>query len=233
MISYVIGLVISGSVAAAAPVEQAQPSAATPPAPVPEPPAPAVQSPVPAPPPAPVAGASLVLPMGTEVPMKTLRELSSKRSRQGDRFDLVVSEDVVLDGHVVIPLGSRGIGEVTRLEPKGAFGKSGKLETRLLYVSVGNSRIRLDGSAADRGKSGTGATVATAVFVGIASAFVTGTSAVIPEGSTMIGYVDRDIPILLQRTATPPPAPIVVPATPALTAAASGGTSRKRKFRRS
>ncbi|MGS1018096.1 hypothetical protein [Allosphingosinicella humi] len=135
--------------------------------------------------------------------MKTLRELSSKHSRQGDRFDLVVSEDVLVNGHVVIPKGSRGIGEISRLEPKGAFGKSGKLETRLLYVAVGNTRIRLDGQAADRGKSGTGATVATAIFAGVAAAFVTGTSATIPSGSSMIGYTDRDLPIVLRPISSP------------------------------
>ena len=132
--------------------------------------------------------------------MKTLRELSSKHDRQGDRFDLVVTEDVLVDGHVVIPRGSRAVGEITRLVPKGAWGKSGKLETRLLYVAVGNSRIRLDGQSSDRGKSGTGATVATAVLAGVAAAFVTGTSAVIAEGTTMVGYVDRDLPLALQPT---------------------------------
>ena len=167
-----------------------------------------------APAPAPVATVApampgLVLREGTEVPMRTLRALSSNTNRQGDRFDLTVSEDVLVDGHVVIPRGARGIGEITRLVPKGAFGKSGKLETRLLYVAVGNARIPVSGQAADRGKSGTGATVATAVLAGVASAFVTGTSARVPEGSTMIGYVSRDLPLVLE--APRPEAPIVVP----------------------
>lgn len=148
----------------------------------------------------PVTG-PLVLLAGTEVPMKTLTEVSSKHNRQGDRFELVVSEDVLVQGHVVIPRGARGVGEVTKLVPKGAFGKSGKLETRLLYVAVGNSRIRLDGRAADRGKSGTGATVVTAVAAGVFSAFVTGTSAVIPAQSTIIGYVERDMPLALKPVA--------------------------------
>lgn len=143
----------------------------------------------------------LVLQAGTEVPMKTLTEVSSKRNRQGDRFDLVVSEDVIVGGHVVIPRGSRGVGEVTRLVPKGAFGKSGKLEVRLLYVAVGNSRVRLDGRAADRGKSGTGATVATAVLAGLFSAFVTGTSAVLPADVTVVGFVERDVPLELKAVA--------------------------------
>ena len=210
LMNIAIGMLIAGGVSAAAQADQS-----TAPATDPAAPPPSYVTVIPAPP-----TSQLVLPMGTEVPMKTVRELSSKHNRQGDRFDLVVSEDVLLNGHVIIPRGSRGIGEITRLVPKGAFGKSGKLETRLLYVAVGNSRIRLDGSAADRGTSGTGATVATAVVAGVFSAFVTGTSAEIPEGSTMIGYVDRDIPILLQPVQAPPP-PVAVPAAPERNVSAS------------
>ena len=205
MASMITGMLMSAAVAAAAQADRSPPSATQP----------ALQPPALTARMAPVAESQLILPMGTEVPMKTVRELSSKRNRQGDRFDLIVSEDVFLNGYVIISRGSRGVGEITRLVPKGAFGKSGKLETRLLYVAVGNNRIRLDGSAADRGKSGTGATVATAVVAGVVSAFITGTSAHIPEGSTMIGYLDRDIPILLQQTSTTPPSPpLIRPAVP-------------------
>ncbi|PTQ13321.1 hypothetical protein CLG96_04260 [Sphingomonas oleivorans] len=140
----------------------------------------------------------MVLRAGTEVPMRTNGELSSKTNRQGDRFDLTVTEDVLVGPHIVIPRGARGIGEITRLIPKGAFGKSGKLELRLLYVEVGNARVRLDGRAGDRGRSGTGATVATAVLAGVFSAFVTGTSARLPSGSTLVGYVERDLPLVLR-----------------------------------
>lgn len=164
----------------------------------------------------------MVLAAGTEVPMKTIRELSSRTNRQGDRFDLVVSEDVLVDGHIVIPRGARGVGEIAKLVPKGSFGKSGKLETRLLYVAIGNHRIRLDGHAADRGKSGTGATVATAVFAGVASAFVTGTSAVIPIESTMVGYVDRDLSIVLQPAE--PVVPMLVPKAAVATPVPAAGS---------
>lgn len=148
---------------------------------------------------------AMVLRAGAEVPMKTLTELSSKTNRQGNRFELSVTEDVVVEGHVVIPRGSRGVGEIVRLVPKGAFGKSGKMDTVLLYVAVGNHRIQLDGRSGDRGKSGTGATVATAVLAGVASAFVTGTSARVPAGSTMIGYVEKDLPLVVQTAAQQTP----------------------------
>ncbi len=144
--------------------------------------------------------------------MTTTQELSSRTNRQGDRFELVVASDVIVDGHVVIPRGSRGVGEITLLRKKGAFGRSGKLETRVLHVNVGGMNIPLDGQCGDRGKSGTAATVATAIAAGVFSAFVTGTSAVIPTGSTMIGYIETDLPVQLAAP-VPAPGPLVVPAT--------------------
>ena len=49
-------------------------------------------------------------------------ELSSKRAEEGDSFSLSVVHDVVLGDHVVIPKGSRAVGEVTWKTGKGAFG---------------------------------------------------------------------------------------------------------------
>ncbi|HEY0314089.1 MAG TPA: hypothetical protein VGC56_16570 [Allosphingosinicella sp.] len=167
--------------------------------------------------PAPAAMAStgerLVLKSGTEVPMKTIAPLSSKVNRQGDRFDLVVAEDVRVNGALVIPRGSRGVGEITHLVHKGAFGRSGKLDTRVLYVTVGDTQVKLDGHAADKGKSGTAGTVAVAVVAGVFSAFVTGKSAVLPSGSTMMGYVQSDM--AMTAIAAPSASPIIPASAPA------------------
>ena len=86
--------------------------------------------------------------------MQTTGPLSSKRAQQGQRFDLEVSEDVRVDGLLVIPKGARGIGEVSRVVAKGVMGKAGKLEVRVMFVEVGGRRIRLDGKAQDKGASG-------------------------------------------------------------------------------
>jgi hypothetical protein len=146
---------------------------------------------------APVPGA-LVLRAGTPILMQTVVGLSSLTNREGDRFDLSVTEDVTVGGYTIIGRGARGIGEIAKLVPKGSFGKSGKLELRLLFVEAGDARIRLDGRAASRGRSGTAGTVVTAVLAGTFAAFVTGSSAVVPAGSAMTGFVDRDLPIFLQ-----------------------------------
>ena len=142
------------------------------------------------------AESPLVLRYGTRVPMKTVQPLSSKRAHQGQRFDLEVSEDIRVEGMLVIPKGARGVGEVSRAVPKGMMGRAGKLAVRVLFVEVGGQRIRLDGVAEDKGKSGAAPVALAAPLIGVSSAFFTGTSARIPAGAAINGYVFKDVPLV-------------------------------------
>ena len=152
-----------------------------------------------------------VLSEGTEIPMVTLTELTSRKTKVGQRFDLEVAEDVLLEGQVVIPRGSRAVGEVTRVVKKGMWGKSGKLDTQLLYVRVGNQQVRVNGKVGDRGKSGTAGVVGAVLVAPIVGFFVTGTSAVLPPRTVATGYLDADLPV--QFAGVVSPAPLIVPAT--------------------
>jgi hypothetical protein len=137
-----------------------------------------------------------VLRHGTKVPMQTVQPLSSKRARQGQRFDLEVSQEVRVDGLLVIPRGARGVGEVSRVVEKGMMGKPGKLEVRVMYVEVGGTRIRLDGKAKDKGASGAAGVIIATPLVGLGTAaFVKGKNAVIPAGSSIEGFVYQDVPL--------------------------------------
>lgn len=143
-----------------------------------------------------VAPPAPVLRQGTPVAMTTLAPLSSRRARQGQRFDLEVSDEIRVDGLLVIPKGARGVGEVSRVVTKGMMGKPGKLEVRVLYVEVGASRIRLDGKARDKGASGAAPVVLAAPLIGLSAAFFTGKSAVLPAGSPIEGVVFQDVPLV-------------------------------------
>lgn len=137
-----------------------------------------------------------VLRQGTPVAMKTLAPLSSKRVHQGQRFDLEVTNEVRVDGLLVIPKGARGVGEVSRHVVRGVMGKPAKLEVRVLFVEVGGSRIRLDGTAKDRGASGAAPVILAAPLIGVSAAMFTGKGASIPAGATVVGYVHDDLPLV-------------------------------------
>lgn len=179
------------------------PATATPVAVTVQPTAPAVMTIAPATP-----GIS-VLPQGTPIRLRLLQQLHSQENRAGDRFDLEVAEDVMLNGVVVIPRGSPATGEITRIRRKGMWGRSGRLETRLLSVRANGMTIPVSGGVAERGDTGTAGVVASIAVLPVAGFFVTGTSAILPVGTGFNGHTDSEIrvaidPSMIPRTITPP-----------------------------
>ncbi|MGC7990957.1 hypothetical protein ACP3WY_25200, partial [Salmonella enterica] len=81
-------------------------------------------------------------PANTEVLLSMNETITTKGNnlKEGSSFALTVVHDVMLGDYVVIPAGSRAMGEVTWLTNKGAFGKSGKMDIALRYVEVNNRR---------------------------------------------------------------------------------------------
>lgn len=143
-----------------------------------------------------------VLRAGTEVPLRVQEGLDSndKTIREGQQFHLTVANDVMLGNMVVIPAGSPATGEITDLRHKGMWGKSGHISARVLNVRVGDRLIRLTGNFDEHGTTGTAGVVAAVAFIPIAGFFMTGTSAKIPAGSGVKGFLDEDLAIAVQST---------------------------------
>jgi hypothetical protein len=159
-----------------------------------------------------------VLRAGTEVPLVMSEGITTngKKLREGQRIHLAVASDVRLGTAVVIPAGSLAEGEITDVRNKGMWGKSGRIEARVLNVRVGDRLIRLSGSFDDKGVTGTAAVVGAIVLLPIAGFFMTGTSANIPAGSGVKAFLDEDL-----RIAMPAPTPAVVPVQAAAPVAAA------------
>lgn len=170
-------------------------------------PAPAEQ-PAPAQAPAPVTatlapgygGTTNLLPANTEVMVTLNSEVSSKKAKVGDRFDVSVARDVMLGNYIVIPRGTRGNGVVTYRTGKGAFGKSAKMEIEIRSITLNGREIPLSGKFRQEGQGNTGATVGAAVAVGVFSAFVTGRSAVFEQGRELRTFTVESLPIAAAGT---------------------------------
>ena len=158
-----------------------------------------------------------VLRAGAEVPLRMLETINSnnKSLREGARIRMEVAQPVMLGSTVVIPAGSPVTAEVTEVRHKGMWGKSGRIEARVLNVRVGDRLIRLSGTFDDKGVTGTAGVVTAIALVPIAGFFVTGTSANIPAGSGVKAFLDEDLRIAATPAA---PAPILAPAAAAGTA---------------
>lgn len=60
-----------------------------------------------------ITGEMVQIPAGTKVILKTAISLQPKDFKVGDRVNLIVASDVVVDGKVVIKKGAPALGEVT------------------------------------------------------------------------------------------------------------------------
>ena len=157
-----------------------------------------------------------VLRTGTEVPLRLLEELTTKGKnlRVGQRIRMETAEAVMVQGVTVVPVGSPAVGEITDVINKGMWGKSGHLGARVLYMNVNGRPIRLSGAFDDKGVAGgVGAVAVSAIVFLPAGFFMTGTSAKLPVGTVVKGFIDEDVPLEL---ASAPLAPMVVGALPAV-----------------
>jgi hypothetical protein len=141
-----------------------------------------------------------VLKQGTPIHLSTDSEMTSQDNRVGDRVDLRVLDAVSLNGHTVIPVGTRGVGEVTLVRRKGMWGKSGRLEFRPLYLTLGGRQIPISAHqmTKEHGDTGTAGVVASIVVLPLAGFFVTGTSARIPRGSIVDAELSQDLPVVFK-----------------------------------
>ena len=180
-----------------------------------------INAPVSAPISAPVTN-NAMLRTGTEVPLRLLEELTTggKKLRVGQRFRMETSAPVLVQGVVVIPAGSPAVGEITDVRNKGMWGKSGRLVARVLSVTVNGRQIRMTGGFDDKGVAGgVGAVAVSAIVFLPAGFFMTGTSAKVPVGAAVKGFIDEDVQLAMPAAGQ---APMVVgsPAAPLTVSAA-------------
>jgi hypothetical protein len=132
----------------------------------------------------PVIEARVTVPVLTPVFVRIDAELSSKTSKNGDRFPIHVEENVRVGELVVIPAGSPGEGEVIHAARSGAGGKPGELLVTARFIRVGDQEIRLRSFALGaRGRDRSNESLATSFVLGPFALAVVGGTIVIPGGT--------------------------------------------------
>jgi len=136
-----------------------------------------------------------VLRAGAPVPVALSEFLTTKgkRLKVGQRVQLEVAQDVLLNGRVVIPARSPVEGVLTEIRNKGMWGKSGAIHLHISSVNINGTTIRLKGDMDTRGETGTAGVVGAIVALPVAGFFVTGTSAEMPLNMPGRAFLDQDI----------------------------------------
>ncbi|CAA9521074.1 MAG: hypothetical protein AVDCRST_MAG23-202 [uncultured Sphingosinicella sp.] len=136
-----------------------------------------------------------VLRAGAPVPVALGQALTTKGKvlKVGQRVQLEVAHDVMLNGRVVIPARSPVEGVLTHVRNKGMWGKSGAIQLAIKSVNINGTSVRLKGEMDSRGETGTAGVVGAVVALPIAGFFVTGTSAEMPLNMPGRAFLDQDI----------------------------------------
>jgi len=112
-----------------------------------------------------------------------------------------VVQPVLLNSQVVVPAGTRAVGEVTAVRNKGMWGKSGGINVKVLYIEMNSHQIRLNGAFDEHGSTGTAGVIGSIAFAPIAGFFVTGTSARIAPGTHVTAYLAEDLAVQFAQAA--------------------------------
>lgn len=165
-----------------------------------------------------------VLRTGTPITLRMVDTLSSKKKKKqkvGDRFQMEVADDYITNNLVVIPAGTRATGEITFVKKSGMWGKRGRLNARVLYMTLGDRQIRLSGAFDESGSAGTAGVVGAVAVLPVAGFFVKGSNAEITPGTKIEAFLDEDLAYSLPASETTLPANTVAdkaaPATPSST----------------
>ena len=132
-------------------------------------------------------GPKYYMPSGTVIQLRTITQINTKDNKAGDRVYLEVAEPVTFRGQVIVPVGAPVVGEVSRVQRNGHFGKRGEVEIRLRYMQTPSGPVRLSGTGYDEGKSGTAASVATIALVSGLGFLIRGTSGYLEPGTVIEG----------------------------------------------
>jgi hypothetical protein len=91
------------------------------------------------------AGAhEFALPGGTVVVVALTDKISSGSAKVGDTFGVKVTNDIVIDGYVLIAKDAGGQGEILAVEKAGSHGHAGSLGVRLAWVyAISGEKVRL------------------------------------------------------------------------------------------
>ena len=135
------------------------------------------------------------VPAGTVFKISLAQDVGTKLSQEGDTIRFTVSEDVFVDDVLVLPKGSMGHGEITKVKQPKRFGRNGEIKIAFNQVfGIADEPIatvlgpeaqeRLKREAAAVGASAVGAMVLGPIGL-VGGYFVRGTDVDMPAGTEL------------------------------------------------
>lgn len=154
----------------------------------------------------------IVVPEGTPINVAVAKEVTSKEAKPNDPVEFTVTEDLVINGQVVVRKGTPAVGSVINAEKKGYMGKSGKLAVQVESTTTSDGRpLKLRAAKGREGDDKTTSTVVLSTLISPAFLFMKGSEAKITPGTVVTVYVAEEkrfrvegaalVPVVMETTA--------------------------------
>lgn len=150
-----------------------------------------------------------ILPEGTRVYLKLDELVSGKRgdAEAGDIVACSVWRDVDLQGIVLVKAGTKAMCKVESVKHANIAGIKGKLVLAALdTAAIDGQKLQLTGGYNKEGKSRMAMTISLAALIAWPLIFITGSAAVLPEGTVIDAYTGPDLPVAVQAASSLPQA---------------------------
>ena len=140
------------------------------------------------------------IPAGTEVAVVLDRAIGTETVKSGEAFDIHLAAPVIVDGQVILPAGTPGVGRVVQSSGPGIGGKGAKLILSAEYLSVAGGAVKLSamqltGTGKDHSTAANALGLGGLVFMplGIAGLAITGNHVEIPAGTAASAKIAEEI----------------------------------------
>ncbi len=149
--------------------------------------------------PAQTATACCIIPALTIVSIEILSTVNSQANKIGEKFPIRLTEPITVNGHVIIPAGATGSGDVVHAAKSRFGGKPGELIIAVRYLEYQGQRIPLrslkfgTGSGKDNGGTAQAIGIAGGAVGGLVSMFITGGEVNVPAGTIAQAKTSADI----------------------------------------
>jgi len=170
----------------------------------------------------------IVLPEGAPIKVAVVKEVTSKEAKPNDPVEFTVTEDLVINGQVIVRTGTPAIGSVINAEKKGYMGKSGKLAVQVESTTTSDGqRLKLRAAKGREGDDKTTSTMVLSTLISPAFLFMKGSEAKIAPGTVVTVYAAEEKRFRLEGATL---APVVMETTAASTEEATAFIYRPDKW---
>lgn len=142
----------------------------------------------------PIEGRPAVITAGTSVTIRVTEPVTSRTAKRGDYFSFELVNDLRSGATIVIPAGTKGVGQVVHAAPKGFGGRAGELIVAARYLDTATGRVPLRKTKFSvAGSDNVAAALTTSMVVPIVGMFITGTSVDLSVGSILVAEIALDL----------------------------------------